>query len=459
MNSFRTSFLTLSLAFLLAAPYSGHANDFWDAFCSYYEYSQACYDHWGKVEKKVWTFAEKMSGALELQPPVLALERYRSMDLQLQEAQNYYGWTQREYLVWFLRDSLAPHMAVLEETVMSVTISADRLETITQSSMNTEEFLTIMRREIISWLINKWFSWFIEKPYAQKDTSWLVVADQSTDSAFITQDIRSLDILDQWLRNEFDVLSLQEIQASDFRLSPSVYNQWTNQIHLFKTQGDLVSLWYTLVSHRERTNTDEPYRRENISTSFDQIGHVRVINPGWEISFLEDSNYDPYEKKLYQEGFVIFLDEEKKDYGWGLCGWSTAIYQWIVTNKSLARPALRNHSKRYHYLYDATIDGQSITTPWIDSTIYSSSLDLRLRNTASHPIIMVLNYEWWSWEQEEVFTLWYPTDKGSISYISSRPYYTSLSTKGWWSRKVTWTCYTWNINWENKESCYKEVKN
>lgn len=120
---------------------------------------------------------------------------------------------------------------------------------------------------------------------------------------------------------------------------------------------------------------------------------MRVLNPGDEISFMQDSNFDPGAQQLYQDGFVIFLDEEVEDYGGGLCGGSTAIYQGIVTNKSLSRPALRNHSKRYHHLYDATIDGELISTPGIDSTIYSNSLDLRLRNTANHPIILVLNYE------------------------------------------------------------------
>lgn len=435
-----------------------HATDYKGAFCSYYDYSEACYDHWIKVETKVWAFVEKMSDALALQSPILALERYRSMDTQLDEAQWYYEWTQRTYLIGYLRDWLVPHMHAVEEDVLSVVIPESRIQLVTQSSMNTEEFLTIVRRDIISWLIDSWFSWFIQKPYKEKDTSWLLIADQSTDSVFMTQDIWSLDVLDQRLRKQYDVLSLQELKKDELRIPPSVYRERANQVYLFKTQWDLAALWYTLVSHRERTNTDEAYRRENISTSFDQIGHVRVMNPGDEISFLEDSNFDPYQQQLYQNGFVIFLDEEKKDYGGGLCWWSTAIYQWIVTNKSLSRPALRNHSKRYHYLYDATIDGESIITPGIDSTIYSSSLDLRLKNTSSHPIILVLNYEWWSGEQEEVFTVGYASDRWSISYVSSRPYYTSLSTKWGWSRSVTGKCYTWNINGENRESCYKEVK-
>jgi len=78
---------------------------------------------------------------------------------------------------------------------------------------------------------------------------------------------------------------------------------------------------------------------------------------------MQDSNFDPSEQQLYEDGFVIFLDEEVEDYGGGLCGGSTAIYQGIVTNKSLSRPALRNHSKWYTHLYSATIDGEWVDTP------------------------------------------------------------------------------------------------
>ncbi len=86
-------------------------------------------------------------------------------------------------------------------------------------------------------------------------------------------------------------------------------------MYLFKNTEDLQALGYEVVSHRTRTNTDAGYRRKNIATAFSEIGHVRVLNPGDEISYMEDSNFDPYEQKLYEEGFVIFLDEEVEDYG------------------------------------------------------------------------------------------------------------------------------------------------
>ena len=47
---------------------------------------------------------------------------------------------------------------------------------------------------------------------------------------------------------------------------------------------------------------------------------MRVLNPGDEISYMEDSNFDPQAQQLYEDGFVIFLDEEVEDYGGGLCG-------------------------------------------------------------------------------------------------------------------------------------------
>lgn len=428
--------------------------DYADGFCSHYEYSVDCYTHRSSVEIKVNTFATNLISGLASQPPAYALVRLRDLDDQLAEYQTYYGGTHREYLILLLRNSFYGYLLEVEEEVDTISLTAEYLQDQLSTSTDPDAYIAQMRRLLISQLVDKWFAGFVQQPYGVTDTSGLLVADVWSDSVFVQTDLQATDPLDMYLQQHFaDMTDVQDIS-----LSPSMYKDRAGQIHLFRSTQDLQALWYSLVSHRTRTNTDEAYRRINISTAFDQIGHVRVLNPGDEISFMEDSNFDPGAQQLYQDGFVIFLDEEVEDYGGGLCGGSTAIYQGIVTNKSLSRPALRNHSKRYHHLYDATIDGQLIDTPGIDSTIYSNSLDLRLRNTANHPIVLVLNYEWWMGEAEEVFTVWYPSDRWSVTHISSRPYNTTLNTKWWGTRKVSGQCHTWNINGEERESCYKEVK-
>ncbi len=428
--------------------------DYADGFCSHYEYSVDCYTHRAGVERKVNTFATNLISGLESQPASYALVRMRDLDDQLAEYQTYYGGTHREYLILLLRNSFYGYLLEVEEEVDTISLTADYLQSQWTASADQDAYMSQMRRLLLSQLVDRWFDWFVQEPYGVTDTSGLLLADVGSDAVFVQTPLLATDPLDMYLQQHFG--DMEDIQ--DIALPPSMYRDWAGQIHLFKSTQDLEALWYTLVSHRTRTNNDEAYRRTNIATAFDEIGHVRVLNPGDEISFMQDSNFDPGAQQLYQDGFVIFLDEEVEDYGGGLCGGSTAIYQGIVTNKSLSRPALRNHSKRYHHLYDATIDGELISTPGIDSTIYSNSLDLRLRNTANHPIILVLNYEWWAGETEEVFTVWYPSDRWYVKHVSSRPYSTTLNVKWWGSRKVNGECHTWNINWQERESCYKEVK-
>ncbi len=377
------------------------------------------------------------------------------LDIRLSHYENYYDWTQRVNLIRYLRKWLWYHVDYYEEIVYTISFPASKMNSLLQAFPDKDSFWIYVRRFVLAELITQWYDWFLQRPYWFDSTSWMLQFDSDTSEVFVTSPLFQEDDLDYFIDQYYDKLFLWEV--TDFSLAPSVFRSWKGRIFLFKSTEDLQSLGLWLVSHRSRVNNDVPYRRKNIATSFSQIGHVRVLNPWDELSYLEDSQFDPYEQQLYEVGYVIAQDIEKKEYWGGLCWWSTAIYQWIVTNRSLARPELRNHSKWYHYLYDATIDWKEVTTPWIDSTIYSSSLDLRLKNTASHPIVLVLNYDWEEWALEEVFSLGYETDKWWLEYISSRPYYSTLHTETW-TKSVVGKCYTWDINGEMRESCYKEVK-
>jgi|GEM_PF-2987886 len=51
------------------------------------------------------------------------------------------------------------------------------------------------------------------------------------------------------------------------------------------------------------------------------------------------------------------------DYGGGICGSSTALYQGILTNTALDITKQRNHTRWYGDLYPAVINGEMITTP------------------------------------------------------------------------------------------------
>ncbi len=428
-----------------------------DSFCAHYSYSVDCYAYRKNAETKISTFVDLYVKKIKQQPWTQALTNLRNMHDQLETALQYYKNTHWSFLIQFFADQFIEPIAQLEEEISALRLDAAFINQQLSTATSKDAFVWILRRMLISQLITNGFDGFAQRPFASSDASWMITTDKSSEVR-VSSPIFAQDALDRYLADAWASVELWTTVDVEFTIPPRLYKQRKGNVFLFKTTEDLQALWYQLVSHRERTNNDDAYRRTNIAQAFDQIGHVRVLNPGDEISYMQDSNFDPYQEELYEYGFAIFNDEEIEDYGWGLCGGSTAIYQGIVTNRSLSRPALRNHSKWYHHLYNATIDGQWIDTPGIDSTIYSNSLDLRMKNISQHPIILVLNYEGWTGESEEVFTIGYASDKWSITYVGSRPYHASLSTKWWGSKKVVGQCHTWNINGENRESCYKEIK-
>jgi hypothetical protein len=219
-------------------------------------------------------------------------------------------------------------------------------------------------------------------------------------------------------------------------------------------------LWYEIISHRTRVNKDASYRRENIARAFSHIGHVRVLNPWQTISYLIDSEFDPEEQVKYLEWKAIFLDEEVDEYGWWLCGGSTAIYQWSFLNTWLEFVS-RNHSKWYSSLYTATINGQEQQVPGIDSTIYAPYLDLKLTNKRTYPILVVMNYDGSLGWTEEVLTL-SPNKNDRWTYYVSEVTPRTFQLRQWWAlwtwtRSVLWWCYTRYVHGEEKVSCYKEI--
>ncbi len=306
-----------------------------------------------------------------------------------------------------------------------------------------------VRREIINNLISNWRNNFIERPYVWDWVS-ITTADDNRESYNVLLDVSFRDDLDVFLEN-----SISFEWENEIVVSPEDYLN-RSKIALFKSYEDIRSLWYNVVSHRRRITTDKDYRRYNIAKSFSLLWHVRVLNPWDTLSFLEDSQFDPNNEVHYQEGKVIFLDEEVDDYGWWLCWWSTALYQWVVTNKWLDVVS-RNHTKWYSYLYTAVINWEEITIPWLDSTIYYPYLDLKIKNVASYPIILVSNFSWNSGEYEEVFTLWKVSDRWNVTFVESYDKSYTITNKEWKERKTDWECYDWIVNWEEMTRCYKEL--
>lgn len=329
-------------------------------------------------------------------------------------------------------------------------LNADMTQALTPSTGNQQ-----LRPMIIRQLIAQWYTGFITIPYPTSGNNTIIATGLWMQYKVHTN-ILSQDDLDRYLQKlgTWYILTGNTIHMIQKQ-------QWGKRknLYFFKNTYDLYHMWYQVISHRNRINKDKDYRRYNISQSFKLLWNVRVLLPQDLFKFLETAQYDGREEKNYKEGYVIIEGEEVKEYGGGICGASTAIYQGILTNKSLERTKRRPHTKRFSNLYSAVINGKHITTPGIDSAIYAGQIDLHFRNTSDHPIILVANYDGSFSGSEEVFTLGYPYEEGSFEFLH-----------GWYLRheeptgsgdetqSVRGWCYTRSINEQEKKSCYREVK-
>lgn len=324
---------------------------------------------------------------------------------------------------------------------------------------DSDKAKNLLRNQVISWLMQEGFEWRTTAPYSWSDANGVMTYQWTWYTVW------------QWL-SQHDPLDERIVKIFSLEKSEEFIELWMNNtvriwswvradredVYLFKNQQDLMNLWYEVISSRRRISTDVAYRRKNIAQSFSMIGHIRVIPPSWDLTFMDAAQYDGITRENYEYGYVVVWNQEKMDYGGWICGASSAIYQWIVSNWSLQTPRVRNHTRRYWYLYDAYINGELVTTPWIDSAVFDGSLDLEMVNTASHPIVLVMNYDGTVWGVEEVFTLWLPSDRQEIEFLSSYPVdYTWPSWIGTWQVTLRWGCYTRMIGNEKVKRCYRKV--
>jgi hypothetical protein len=365
---------------------------------------------------------------------------------------------QIETLTWdeqtkqkYLLTRFQARQSQVRDTLESVNINASTIRRLRSQWTTDKAFFNAMRREIMKSIASSWYKKFVSKPYGER--SWISV--DSWWNLFV-ESIVLTDDLDKHIEKWWQENKKSDAQTISYSLSAKAKETFSF-LYLFKSKEDLSALGYELTTNRERINNDEEYRRFNIKTAMDTIGPVKILMPWETLSFLTDSKFDNDVKKKYKRWKVISSDEEVDGYGWGLCGGATALYQWVVTNKWL-ETKMRNHSKWFRSLYTATIDGVRQAVPWIDATIYSPSLDLKITNKKPYPIIIVMNFDGTYKWIESVFTLAKNEDKWTLEYVWKRIYKATMNVKWWWTTTVNWQCHTWLINWKKQERCYKEIK-
>jgi len=220
-------------------------------------------------------------------------------------------------------------------------------------------------------------------------------------------------------------------------------------VYLFRNEYDLRALWYKVTSRRERIARDARVRVANIATAFCEFGHVRIINATGSLSFFGNIGYDPLVRQRYAMWNGIVWTDIVSVYAGGICGASTALMQSFLTNRAIAFLEQRNHTKRFHTLYDAFIDGQMITIPWLDASVYEWLIDFRIQNISSYPLISLIHYyPHASWGMvESLFTL--ARDDQRWSIVFQRDFRDPVSNL---------PCYEWLRNDDQKIiSCYREV--
>ena len=204
---------------------------------------------------------------------------------------------------------------------------------------------------------------------------------------------------------------------------------------LFKVTSFRFRWWY---------KWDKPYRQYNIKKLYDTVKwNTLVLYPEQTLSF---NNlyvmWDTAQWTKYKNGTAIINGKEKEWIYWGWVCWAaTWFYQWALYNKNIESKT-RNHSLWYNS-YVANINGKQIWTPWLDSTYFWESVDLKMKNVGKYPIIMI-NRIWEPLNVEENFTLsmrYEEDDKiDSIKFI-----------------KRVGNCFTWKIGDNYKKSCYKKI--
>lgn len=343
------------------------------------------------------------------------------------------------------------HLVAADEGVYE--IDSRMISEFLAQSSTFEEFYQKVRIHIIQFLMDGGYLDFTTQPYERGELS---IRAQSWDFS-VVKDIEKEDILDAFLddqlqsfRDDFPSFKkfTEYLYFKNIQLTPEQSQKfWT--LFMFKNEQDLRDLWYELISWKTRINTDPDYRRHNIMTAFNNIGNVRLIMPNQTFSIARELHYSPNAsdgKKAFVDGYATFGNGARMVYGGWLCGVATAFYQGTLTNLWLSLVEYQAHSIYYRNLYEAEVNGEYISNPWLDATIYSPNIDFQIKNIRDYPIITVLNFDWLSGQQEQVFTLSQAQDRGSFEYIGIY-------------KKGSSTCFTRKINWSNRTNCYTAIKN
>jgi len=328
-----------------------------------------------------------------------------------------------------------------ENNILIYIANSDILSLLNKSSSYAQAHQRI-RLLLLKTMISRGFSGFISSPFLYGNNKIQLLVDTWFVDFVLLENIPQKDALDNLILNkliQYKNSIAHTLPTNWFSITQREYDNLHN-IYLFKNNEDLYGLGYEVVSYRYRINHDAAYRRYNISLAFSKIGNIRVINPHETFSFQDTIQNTDQATWRFMVGFAIVKGKTIPLYGGGLCGASTAFYQWILTNTALHIIQRSPHTKRYASLYNSVINGQAINTPGLDSTVFSTIIDMQATNTRDYPLVVILNYDGSVGGMEEVFSLGKISDKWTLQYK-------------WFNKK----CYIREINGTDVSSCYLNI--
>jgi len=334
-------------------------------------------------------------------------------------------------------------------------IDPDTIQELLQTSKSFNSFGDSVRLLLINKMINHGWNNRESNPYAKQEyAAWnnqILLISSGTDY-IMSWNLWYKDDLDKFLEDELNQYKDDRDQwkkynqyaaINSIQIDKKLFSSW-EKLLLFRSKEDLDALGYDIVSYRTRISHDKGYRRYNISTAFANIGNVRILNPGDVFDFRNESTYSRYNsayKKAFARGYAIVGGAEKRIYGWGLCGAATAVYQWILTNLAVDIVERRPHSIWYKSLFEASVNGEYISTPGLDATIYKNDVNIQFENNRDYPIVVVFNFDGSKWGEEQVFSLAKDGDKWNFEFLYRK-----------------WKCFSWKINSEVVKNCYGLLK-
>ncbi len=345
-------------------------------------------------------------------------------------------------------------MSMILSLVFGVAAEFIQQETQSKVVFDYTWFYQELRMSYIQRLIDMGFDRFETKPFGPWNhniiLSWIDI-DWYPDYQ-VNYTIQDLDDLDLLISQKLQKISLNHSigyrlpDISDIWLNLTSQDiDWLDKVYFFKTSQDLKDLWYIVSSYRTRTNTDEPWRQDNIMISYRNIWNTRVLNTDQVLSFMQEIRYDPQVKDWKKDlaswrANIWWLVKVR---WWWICGAAWWINALVRPNRAVEVIDWKPHTRTYKSLYKNEINWEESWIPWLDIAVYSFSRatqDFKIKNIRPYPIILTMNYDGSEWWQEELFILSRLQDRGYLRYI--------------WKKS---NCYTREANQQQFTSCYWTV--